>query len=183
MIKTSDLLIAPPQIPDQRFHEAVILLLNNNPDTGSLGLCLNKTTDTTIDDLDLGFEGDVSMPWPVYWGGPVNQRTLWMLHSTEWSVDDTVELTDKWSMTSSLDMFEALADGFIPEHFRMFAGYCSWAPQQLERELAGQLPWKREHAWLVAQGVTPEWLFQVPLEDLWGTATTLSSHQAVASWL
>ena len=187
MVKSypTDLLIAPPNIPDKRFHNSVLMLTHHN-DHGSFALCVNRETAYTLQDLiertDLGL--DCGLNFPLYWGGPVSSSTIWMLHSAEWQLrDHTVPLTSEWSMTSNLDMFYHFADQDYPQHFRIMCGYCSWDRDQLSRELAGKAPWRPEHAWLVAQNMGPEWLFEQPVDELWSNATTLSSHQAVDSWL
>jgi hypothetical protein len=36
---------------------------------------------------------------------------------------------------------------------------------------------------LTAQNLGPEWLFEQPVDELWSNVITLSSHQAVDSWL
>ena len=182
MIQAADLLIAPPDLPDPRFKNAVIFMLSTGTQ-GSLGLCVNKILDITVNDLDLELGHGRFIDAPIYWGGPVNRRTVWMLHSADWCLDDTVEISQDWAMTSSMEMFEALADGFLPREFRLFSGYASWAPEQLEMELAGQHPWNPRHSWLWAQSPDPEWLFNQPVDTLWATATSLSCSQAVNSWL
>jgi putative AlgH/UPF0301 family transcriptional regulator len=107
-----------------------------------------------------------------------------MLHSSEWEIEGvTVPIDDQWSMTSNMGMFHHIADGDYPQQFRIMYGYCSWARDQLVGELEGKSPWKKEHSWLVAHNLGPEWLFEQPIEDLWTNATTLCSHQAVDSWL
>ena len=123
------------------------------------------------------------MNFPLYWGGPVNANTVWMLHSTEWSCDHTVEINEEWSMTSNIEMFQDFANGNFPRHFRLMLGYCSWAKNQLQSELEGMPPWNHNNSWLIAENLGPEWLFDQPVELLWDNATTLSSHQAVANWL
>jgi len=183
MISATDLLIAPPNLPDPRFKEAVIIMLSTGSDQGNLGLCVNKPLDYTVNDLKLDISHDRYLNFPIFWGGPMNRQSIWMLHSSDWSLNETVELSDSWSMTSNMEMFAALGDGFTPQQFRLFAGYCSWAPRQLEMELSGQRPWNPRHSWLVAQGVDPEWLFEQPVELVWSGSTTLSCHQAVDSWL
>ncbi len=183
MIKATDLLIAPPDLPDSRFEQSVIIMLNHSQEQGSLGLCVNRPLTMTVKDLNLNLSHDRYMDFPMYWGGPVNRNTVWMLHSSEWALDDTVELSDQWSMTSSIHMFEALADGFLAREFRLFSGFCSWAPSQLDMELSGQHPWNPRHSWLVATSPDPTWLFEQPVDRLWNKATTLSCHQAVDSWL
>lgn len=179
---SGDLLIAPPNMPDPRFRKAVILLTHDLA-SGAFALCLNRETrhrvGDIIEDLGIGFD----LPHPLYWGGPVSPSTIWMLHSDDWHTDNTHEVCEGWSMTSSREMFEQIGDGDEPQHYRFFAGYCSWGPGQLQAELAGAEPWSRDQSWLVAQNPGPSWLLEQPIEHLWSSATTLSSHQAVASWL
>lgn len=183
--KATDLLIAPPGLPDSRFRGCVLMLTHHHTG-GSFALCVNQPTEYTLQDIveDTELNLDVELNFPVYWGGPVSPNTIWMLHSSEWSIPDaTVSINDEWSMTSTVSMFIHLADGDCPNHFRIVYGYCSWAPGQLDCELMGQGAWRREHAWLVANNPGPGWLLEQPVDDLWANATTESSHQAVDSWL
>lgn len=170
------LLIAHPTIPDQRFHQTVILTLNHD-DSGTLGLCLNRQTNTQVSDLVLDTGSIAELEFPVYWGGPVNPRTLWMLHSTEWFIEGSVELSDSWAMTSSLAMFEEIVSGNLPREMRIFAGFCHWGPGQLAEELIDPQGW----LWAPASG--PELLFNQPDDHLWAASTELSKHLAVNSWL
>ena len=180
--RSPDLLIAPPAIPDNRFKNTVIMLTHDHGG-GSFALCLNRPTDHTLQDIltDTGIDCDLN--FPLYWGGPVSPGTVWMLHSSEWDSEHTIPVSGDWSMTSNLEMFNQLAQGNCPLHFRLTFGYCSWAPNQLQRELDGMAPWKRQHSWLVAHNPGPEWVMEQPVEDMWANATTLCGHQAVDSWL
>lgn len=181
---STDLLIAPPAMPDSRFRNSVLMLTHNNH-SGSFALCVNKSMGFTLDEIleDSDIAVDNPPRLPVYWGGPVSSNSLWMVHSPDWVSEGTVMISSAWAMTSSAEMFHNLADGDCPRHFRIVMGYCAWAPDQLYKELNGLGPWKRQHSWLVAQNLGPEWLLDQPSEDLWAAATTLCSHQAVDSWL
>jgi len=183
-IKPTDLLIAPPNIPDPRFRDSV-LMLTHYSETGAHGLCVNKPSGYTLDEIlsDSDFNIESVPRIPIYWGGPVSQNSIWMLHSSDWVSDKSVMITTSWAMTSSESMFHHLADGDSPRYFRLLMGYASWAPDQLENELSGVEPWKKEHSWLTANNLGPEWLFEQPVEQLWGSVVTLSCHQAVDSWL
>lgn len=180
--KSSDLLIAPPHIPDPRFRKTVLLLTHDHKG-GSFALCVNKPTEHTLQDIvdELGIETNIN--FPLYWGGPVNQNTVWMLHSSEWECEYTVPINADWSMTSNISMFTHMADGDYPNQFRLMLGYCSWSPGQLKSELEGLPPWNHNSSWLIANNLGPEWLFEQPIDLLWENATTLSSHQAVNQWL
>lgn len=189
-IQSTDLLIAPPNLPDPRFRNTVIMLTHSHP-SSDFGICVNKPSKYTVQDLvnqaalelDTEINIDCDLNFPLYWGGPVGTSTIWMLHSTDWNLDSSVSIDDQWSMTSNIEMFHHLADGDVPREFRIMYGYCSWAAGQLSSELEGRSPWRPEHAWLVARNLGPEWLFNQPVESIWENCTTLSSHQAVDSWL
>ena len=178
----SDLLIAPPTIPDRRFNKSVIMLTHSLHGS-TFGICVNRPTTHTLQDvlLETGIEANIN--FPIYWGGPMNPGTVWMLHSSEWSIQPTININEAWSMTSNIAMFHHLADGDYPQHFRIMFGFCSWARDQLRAELKGMPPWTHNHSWLVAENPGPEWLFEQPVDDLWREATELCSHQAIDSWL
>ena len=181
-LDSSDLLIAPPKMPDLRFRKTVLMLTHEH-ENGMTALCVNKPTTHTLADIAREINLDVNINFPLYWGGPVNHGTIRMLHSNEWSIDSTLELNDQWSMTSNIAMFHHLADQDTPKFFRMMFGFCTWAPGQLEAELKGTPPWHHESSWLVAKNPGPEWLFESDPSQLWESATDLCSHQAVDSWL
>jgi len=183
-VRATDLLIAPPNIPDPRFKNSVLMITHNEP-SGSFALCVNRPTQMCLRDVleDMDLDLPTLPNLPIYWGGPVGRQSLWMLHSSDWVCKGTVMITSAWAMTSSEEMFHCMADGDLPKHLRMVMGYCHWGAGQLAAELDGTPPWNPQHSWLVAQNLGPEWLLEQDPEDIWASATTLSSHQAVDSWL
>jgi putative transcriptional regulator len=180
-LQPSDLLIAPPRIPDRRFRGCV-LVVTHATSSGAFALCVNRTTEHTLKDVIADTGVDPIINYPLYWGGPMSPSTVWMLHSNEWVSDGTVIINNKWAMTSNLEMFKALGTGKCPQHFRLMIGHCSWAPGQLEMELSGEGPWRPEHSWLVTKNPGPAWVMEQEDRLLWETSTTLCSHQAVDSW-
>lgn len=183
-VHATDLLIAPPSMPDARFRQRVLMVTHDHH-AGSFALCVNRPTAHTLADVLQHNNMDLvnPPPLPVYWGGPVSPHSLWMIHSTDWSIEDTVTISQQWAMTSSASMFHCLADGDVPTHSRIVMGYCAWAQGQLSAELNGHGAWTQHSSWLVAQNLGPDWLLEQAPEDLWSSATTLCSHQAVDSWL
>lgn len=184
ILESGDLLIAPPKMPDPRFRKTVLMMTHEH-EVGTIALCVNKPTPHTLQDLvkELEIDIDISLNFPLYWGGPVSHGTVWMLHSSEWRTEDTITISTDWAMTSNEEMFHCLADGDCPINFRMMFGYCSWAPGQLEAEMRGIPPWHHQSSWLVAKNPGPEWLLEQPEELLWERSTELCAHQAVASWI
>jgi putative transcriptional regulator len=183
-IKPSDLLIAPPSMPDPRFSETVLMVISHN-ESGTVALCLNGPTDIETQDIqELRDPNDtVVMSHPIYWGGPVARESIWMLHNSDWQSTNTLEIEDGLAVSSDLEMLEALKAGDTPGTFRVFSGFASWAPGQLEAELEGEGQWSKKHAWLVAPCEDLEVLLECPLEDVWQYATELSANSAVSSWL
>lgn len=182
-LNLGDLLIAPTTIPDSRFRDTVIMLCQHGPG-GAMGLCLNKPSNHTLADLSQELEITLNPDTPIYWGGPVSPRTIWMLHSSEWSLDEhTVEINEEWSMTSNTRMFYHISDGDMPNRFRFMHGYAAWAADQLEAEVKGEHPWKPQHSWLIAQKPDPEWLFDMEENQLWAASASLCANQAVAQWM
>lgn len=184
IIQPTDLLIAPPNMPDPRFKEAVLLILSDN-ESGTLALCLNKPTDMTTQDiheihdpLDMG-----SIVYPINWGGPMSRESIWMLHSDDWASENTMEVGPGYRVSSDREMLESIKQGDNPEYFRVFSGFASWAPGQLQAELEGLGRWNKNHAWLVTQAPDIEWIIDCPEEDLWTQATALCAQQTVESWL
>ena len=181
--RAGDLLIAPPGMIDQRFQDSVVMLTHTMR-RGRFALCLNKATDYTLQDIVDEVGLDISLNFPLYWGGPMSPGTVWMLHDSEWELGDhTEQINDEWSMTSNIKMFEAMAQGDYPQHFRMMFGYCSWAPGQLEAELDGLSSGGKKNSWLVASNPGPEWIYETEVDDLWTASTAICGAQAVASWL
>lgn len=178
-MQAGDLLIAHPRIPDPRFKGTVLMLSALEPH--SVGFVLNKPTDyklsNCIDDMPMEYDQT------LYWGGPVNNKTVWMLHSQDWMGDTSLAVDDRWALTSSQDMLLVIAGGRGPEYARFFTGYSSWAPGQLLAEMGGQGQWKPEHSWLTAHNPGPKWVLDTDDTQVWERATLLSSSQAVDSWL
>jgi putative transcriptional regulator len=183
-INPTDLLIAPPNMPDPRFQEAVLMVLSDN-ESGTLALCLNKPTKMTLGDIpEVQDPNDpYGLHCPINWGGPMARESVWLLHDDQWSSENTMEVGEGYRVSSDLEMLEAIKQGECPEYFRMFTGFASWAPGQLRAELEGQGRWDKNHAWLVTQAPDIEWLMECPEEDLWTQVTALCAQQTVESWL
>lgn len=183
MVKPGDLLIAPACMPDPRFRNAV-MLLTHDTSQGSFALCLNKPTGRTVNEI-LEDQKDlmVELKMPLYWGGPVNPQTIWMLHDAGWESEYSISINDHWSMTSHASMFDDIANGLHPNYFRVFTGFAAWGVGQLDMELAGRQPWRPESSWLIADTVEPAWVCEQAETDLWSSAVELSARQAVGQWM
>lgn len=181
MIRTGDLLVAPPQMKDSRFSESVIIMVHAGRD-GHWGLCLNKGLGLTVADMLTQADITVALQSEMFWGGPVNQGVIWLLHDSDWSMPATQALNSDWSMTSHRSMFEHIDVQGEPDHWRMFSGFAAWGPGQLEAEIQGDYPWTAGSSWLTCQGFDPKWAFAQGQQHLWNNAIALCSQQTVSSW-
>jgi putative transcriptional regulator len=176
------LLIAPPTMTDPRFSKTVLLVTHNN-NAGAFALCLNKPTKHTAKNLSTELELDKELPFQMFWGGPVNHGTIWMIHENTWSCEHTMYVNEKWNVTSHESMFYHMADGDAPKNLRLCFGFCSWMPGQLDMELLGESPFSKKSSWVYAENADPEWMFETPVDELWEDATNLAAGKAIESWM
>lgn len=181
-VNAGDLLIAPPNMLDPRFKSSVMLITHHDPDM-SMGLCLNRITEHTLRSILEPIKLDLDIDPEIYWGGPVAQNTVWMLHDNGWRVDNTVKVNKDWSVTSHPHMFHLMADGNWPEKFRIMIGHAGWAPGQLEREVLGQEPWDHNHSWLIASNPDPGWILGCEPNQMWSMACSFCGQRAIETWM
>src|ERR1700745_1439037 len=99
------LLVAAPWIGDPRFERTVILVVEHGPG-GAVGIVINKP----IGEQPLASvfkalgqkEGDVTGSVRIFSGGPVQPEVGFVVHSPDYRRPETVAITDRLSMTSSI---------------------------------------------------------------------------------
>lgn len=133
------LLIAMPGMGDPRFDKSVIFMCAHAED-GALGLIVNKPT-PELSFGNLLKQLDIDVPTPhrevqVYFGGPVENGRGFVLHSADYtSAASTLEVSEDFGMTATLDVLEELAKGSGPTDALLALGYAGWGPGQLESEI------------------------------------------------
>ena len=142
-------LIAMPTLQDPRFARTVICLCAHSPD-GAMGIVLNKPIDgMSFDDLLKQLELEPMPPQRrirLYDGGPVEGGRGFVLHTTDWSNDQSLQVTDELALTASVDILKAIANGGGPRQGILALGYAGGGPGQLEDEI-------QANSWL---SVTPD---------------------------
>jgi len=181
-ITPGSLLIAPPHMTDIRFAGSVLLVCQLAEDSSTVALCLNSDTEFTVNDLRDEINIDANLPFPLYWGGPVQPGSIWMLHDADWVMDKTIVINENWAMTSSRGMFHHIAAGDIPRQFRFMHGFSSWSPNQLKRELEGQPPWHSGSSWLITEDPGVDYIYEMPEGVMWEACMQRATEQAIDAW-
>ena len=133
------LLIAMPGMGDPRFDRSVIFMCAHSED-GALGLIVNKPTPelsfaNLLKQLEIDVPG-VARDVQVHFGGPVEGARGFVLHSGDFvSEGSTLQVSEAFGMTATLDIMEALAVDTGPRDALLALGYAGWGPGQLEAEI------------------------------------------------
>ncbi|MCI4664656.1 MAG: YqgE/AlgH family protein [Neomegalonema sp.] len=160
------MIIAMPNIGDPRFERTVIYLFAHQLD-GAMGLIVNRPTDDLhfsdlLDQLELEANEDTNET-QIRFGGPVEVGRGFVLHSADYHrADETLRVDDQMSMTTTVDILKAMADGGGPQKALLALGYAGWGPGQLEREIL-------ENGWLHCE-VDQEIVFDDDDETKWARA-------------
>ena len=107
------LLTAPPNIKGNFWSKTVIFVTEDH-DRGSVGFVLNKPTKMSIKEFSAQHGVDSDVPGVLHVGGPVNVNALTVLHSSEWTCNNTMKVTDDFSISSSGDLLLKFALGDQP---------------------------------------------------------------------
>ena len=175
------LLIAPPKLKNNFWYKSVIFLTEHHKN-GSMGLILNKRSQMSGSEFSEQVGIRLNIPGFIYLGGPVNIKALSMLHSSEWTCSNTMQINKQFAISSAEDLLVRLGDGDAPKHFRLFLGLCGWAPKQLMEELKGTPPRDHSFSWLTASA-DHESVFENDLKDQWNSAVERSGNEFVQSIL
>ena len=136
---TGNLLVAMPQMGDERFARTVVYICAHTAD-GAMGLVVNRLVDSvTFPDLldQLGIDSDpMGSEIKVHFGGPVETGRGFVLHSAEYVQDATLIIGGNVALTATVDILKDIAEGRGPAASILALGYAGWAPGQLDQEIA-----------------------------------------------
>ena len=113
---TGQFLLAMPGIGDPRFEHSVIAMCSHDED-GALGIGVGAIINglglhDVLEQLEIA--PGVAPDAPVHFGGPVEARRGFVLHSTDWGGQDTLSVAGRWALSSTLDVLRAIAGGTGP---------------------------------------------------------------------
>ena len=142
---TGRLIISSPLLSDPKFARCVIYVCAHSPGDGAMGLIVNRrAAHPTLDSL---FEQLKILPSPpkrrinLCNGGPVEPARGFVLHSSDWQRDDSLQISDRNCLTASLDVLSDIASGKGPRNALLALGHTSWEAGQLDHELLQQNAW------------------------------------------
>lgn len=175
------LLISPPAVKGNFWQKSVIFITEDH-ERGSIGLVLNKSSQTSIEDFASQYQIRLFGPLDgmIHIGGPVNVRNFTMLHSNDWSCENTLTLTKNFSLSSSDGLLTRLSTGDTPKHWRLFVGLCGWQPQQLLNEYEGNPPFRHDTSWLIVKS-TPKLVFDYNHTEQWTNCLEKSGEEFAQS--
>jgi len=162
------LLLAMPGMSDPRFERAVIAMCVHD-EGGAVGIGIShKRAGLRFRGLlkQLGIDPGEAPDCAVHHGGPVEPGRGFVLHSTDWGGQDSLQVSGSggasFAMTGTIDVLKAIAEGRGPSRWIAALGYAGWEGGQLEEELT-------RHGWFAADG-SEAILFDTPTDERWAAA-------------
>lgn len=162
---TGKCLIAGPNISDERFKNSLIYICSHNKN-GAIGFIVNKeipnyslidiSKSMAIAAID-GVENK-----KIYDGGPIDEAKGFVLHSPDYTSDNTIKVDDQISISSSIEVLEDIMLGLGPRKSMVVLGYASWKPNQLESEII-------RNDWIVSKP-SFELVFETETDKKWEKA-------------
>ena len=134
-------LIATERMKDNRFEKTVIVMLESD-ENGAWGLVINKRLGTmpiallidpsinTSEEREKLYKIDI----PIFWGGPVDVKEIFILHSAEYQSESTKNYGDI-SISQDYNILFDIAKNKGPEKSLIIFGYSGWGSGQLEGEM------------------------------------------------
>lgn len=178
---TGKLLISPPNIADRRFSSSVIYVVNHN-ESGSWGLTINKPIVYSNTELMTRLGIQLSLPGRAHLGGPVDSGVIHIIHDGREVNRQTIDAGNGVYINSDLGFLSSLIDRPHSEDFRVIVGCCTWAPGQLEHELAGLEPWTPEHSWLTADADI-SYILSLDGDSQWQEGIERAARATTSQWM
>lgn len=166
---TGQLLLAMPHLADDRFAHSVIYLCAHTSE-GAMGLVVNRPlSEPSFPDLLRQLAIDPVPPAReirLCAGGPVEHARGFVLHTTDWSTQSTLQVDERLALTANLDVLKAIASGGGPRRGLLALGYAGWGPGQLDEEM-------QQNSWLNSPLPDPDLIFGDDQAGMWRRALAL----------
>ena len=163
------LLVAHRDLPDPRFAETVILLVQHD-ERGAVGLVINRKTKVPISRALRQLKGAKDWSEPVYLGGPVKMAGVLALLWSHAEQDEMKSVLSEIYLVSSKRLLEKiLAEGPTSAELQVYLGYSGWRAGQLENEV-------KLGSWYIFDG-SAGLVFDFDPASLWARLTARTEQQ------
>jgi putative transcriptional regulator len=165
---TGRLLVATPNLRDPNFRHTVIYMVSHDED-GAMGIVINRlATIGPLAEVMRAFgikappdAGEIR----VFSGGPVQRGVGFILHSTDYTLEETLVVSGEIALTAHTKILSAISRGEGPAEKLLAFGYAGWGPGQLEDEIEAD-------AWYTVTA-NSRFVFDKELETKWQRAVDL----------
>jgi len=154
----SVLLIASQDLADPRFRQSVVLVTRHGSNRSTVGVIVNRPLDAKLDRIFP--EIKEAAQHRLHYGGPVAPADLVFMLRGETPPAASIALMDGLFLSSNIESLLRVLGAPTPaDRLRVFRGFASWAPYQLESEI------DRGDWYLLPVDV--DTLFNEPPDGLW----------------
>ena len=163
---TGQFLIATPSLVGSCFEKAVIYMCSHN-EKGAMGLLVNRSIGS-VKMSDLLSEAKVENSLEdvlVHFGGPVDLTKGFVLHSSEYSNNNTSAIKDGVSITADIGVIKDITKGSGPQNSIVAFGYAGWGAGQLESEVLS-------NTWISAPA-NNDIIFKIDNKNKWEAAAKI----------
>ena len=165
----NNFLVATEKMNDNRFKKTVIVMLESDED-GAWGLVINKPLgsiplamliDPSLSNTPEEREKLYGVNILIFWGGPVEVKKIFILHSSEYQSESTKNY-GSISISQDYNILFDIAEDKGPEKSLVILGYSGWGSGQLEGEM------ERNH-WILSD-IELDIIFEKDSKEKWKEA-------------
>jgi len=154
----SVLLIAAEGMADPRFRQSVVLVTRHGPGSSTVGVIVNRVLEAGLDQVFPEIKS--AAQHRLHYGGPVAPGQLVFMVRSEAAPAMAIPLAERLFLSSDGDSLRQLLEAPTPaDRLRVFKGFASWAPDQLESEID-------RGDWYLSP-VDADVLFNEPPDEMW----------------
>jgi putative transcriptional regulator len=134
---TAILIVAQDVVTDPNFGGSIVVVMNNLA-PAPVGLIINRPTPIAVSRLFPKLKRLAQVSDKVYFGGPVEFRSVWFLFRAPSAPKGATRVCDGVYVSASRTLLlELLARKNPMQGLRIFLGHAGWAPGQLQVEIEG----------------------------------------------
>jgi len=180
-------LVANANNPRDDLYRSVILLVSFGNQTHlhsnvAVGIQINKPlVNMTLQEIAVNLNIEYTNPQAdhLYYGGSGNSGRIHIIHTPDWSGDNTVMLNKDISVTSDISILNAIAHGYGPSQYRACAGHWMWNQSDLDEQLSSNNT--DPHNWEIAPA-SKELVFEYDNADQWRQGLLEAAHHTASQW-